>query len=66
MIDSGHLPSGEKLTKDKCLRLLTDKFNNLDIDKANNGVEAFVNKNDLWLWSREYFLDIIHRIKWVT
>ncbi|NIA32032.1 MAG: nucleotidyl transferase AbiEii/AbiGii toxin family protein [Actinobacteria bacterium] len=66
MIDSGHLRPGEKLTKDKCLRLLTDKINGLDIDKAKKDVEKFVKNDDLSLWSPEFFLDIIHRIKWVT
>ncbi|MCH7613995.1 MAG: nucleotidyl transferase AbiEii/AbiGii toxin family protein [Candidatus Marinimicrobia bacterium] len=66
MKNSGHLPSEEKLTKEKCLQLLTDKINGLDINNAKKDVEKFVKNGDLSLWSSEFFLDIIHRIKWKT
>lgn len=66
MINSGHLHSEKRLTKDRCLQLLTDKINGLDINKAKKDVEKFVKNDDLSLWSPEFFLDIIHRIKWKT
>lgn len=66
MINSGHLHSEKRLTKDRCLQLLTDKINGLDINKAKKDVEKFVKNDDLSLWSSEFFLDIIHRIKWKT
>lgn len=66
MKNSGHLDSEEKLTKDKCLQLLTDKINGLDINKAKKDVEKFIKNGDLSLWSPEFFLDIIQRIEWKT
>lgn len=64
MRDSGHLPSNEKLTKEKCLKMLTDKINGLDFANAKKDVEKFVKSGDLDLWSSAFFLDIINRIKW--
>jgi len=66
MKDSGHLHSEEKLIKGKCLQLLTERISGLDFDKAKKDVEKFVKNRDLSVWSSEYYLDIIHQIKWKT
>ncbi|MBC8215818.1 MAG: nucleotidyl transferase AbiEii/AbiGii toxin family protein [Candidatus Marinimicrobia bacterium] len=65
MKDSGHLPSNEKLTEEKCIQLLTEKINSLNFANAKKDVEKFVKNGDLGLWSSEFFLDIIQRIKWM-
>jgi hypothetical protein len=65
MIDSGHLPSNEKLTKEKCIQLLTAKINSLDFNQARKDVEIFVKTDDLSLWSADFFMDIMPRIKWI-
>jgi len=46
--------------------LLTEGINNLDVDQARNEVEPFVkNPENLSIWSREFFLDVASRIKFV-
>ncbi|MBC8213136.1 MAG: nucleotidyl transferase AbiEii/AbiGii toxin family protein, partial [Candidatus Marinimicrobia bacterium] len=62
---SGHLPSNEKLTEEKCIQLLTEKINSLNFANAKKDVEIFVKNGDLGLWSSEFFMDIIQRIKWM-
>lgn len=66
MKNSGHLRSEEKLEKEKCLQLLTDKINGLDINKAKEDVKKFIKKEKLSLWSQEFFIDIIQKIKWIN
>ena len=50
MKDSGHLPSNEKLTEEKCIQLLTEKINSLNFANAKKDVEKFVKNGDLGLW----------------
>ncbi|MBU4426299.1 MAG: hypothetical protein KKB35_06140 [Proteobacteria bacterium] len=46
--------------------LLKKGINNLDVDQARNEVEPFVkNPGNLSIWSREFFLDVVSRIKLV-
>lgn len=66
MKDSGHLPDEDKLSPKKCQQLLTNKINTLDFDSAKKDVEIFVRNGDLSQWSKGFFLDIIHRIKWMV
>ncbi len=65
MKDSGHLPSNEKLSKEKCIQLLTEKIASLDFANAKKDVEKFVKNGDLGMWSADFFLDTIHRINWM-
>jgi predicted nucleotidyltransferase component of viral defense system len=54
------------LTSESFRDLLTKRINNLDVDQARNEVEPFVkNPDNLSIWSREFFLDIVSRIKFV-
>lgn len=54
------------LTSESFIDLLTKRISNLDVDQARNEVERFVkNPENLSIWSREFFLDIISRIKFV-
>ena len=46
--------------------LLIKSINNLDVDQVRNEVESFVkNPENLSIWSQEFFLDIVSRIKFV-
>jgi predicted nucleotidyltransferase component of viral defense system len=54
------------LTSESFRALLTKGINNLDVDQARNEVEPFVkNPEYLSIWSREFFLDVASRIKFV-
>jgi len=64
MKDSGHLPPDEKLTKEKSQQILTDKIHSMDFTMAKKDVGKFLKNGDLNLWSTDFFLDIIHQIKW--
>ena len=44
--------------------LLVDAINRLDVDQARKEVEPFVRiPESLFVWSREFFLDVASRIK---
>lgn len=64
MIQSGHLRADEvPLDKEKFLDLATKAIAKLDVDQARREVEPFVrNLEDLTVWSRELFLDVLRRI----
>lgn len=66
MRQTGHWGGGAPLTSEKFKDLLANVINNLDIDQARKEVEPFIkNPENLSIWSREFFLDVASRIKFV-
>ena len=66
LIQSGHLDKGEVLTDEKCRAMLRERFSVLDIAQAKADVSPFLNsreKQSLDLWSQEYFIKSIDRLK---
>ena len=54
----------EPLTRETLENLLVDVIKNLDIDSARKEVEPFVKMpENLSIWSREFFLDVVSRIE---
>jgi predicted nucleotidyltransferase component of viral defense system len=55
-----------QLTAQEALRLLERGISKLDIESARNEVYPFVrDKDQLSLWSREFFMEIAHRVRFV-
>ena len=66
MRQTGDWKDDSPLTPESFKDLLTKGINNLDVDQARNEVERFVkNPENLSIWSREFFLDVASRIKFV-
>ncbi len=66
MRQTGDWKEDAPLTSESFKDLLTKGINNLDVDQARNEVEPFVkNPENLSIWSREFFLDVASRIKFV-
>jgi predicted nucleotidyltransferase component of viral defense system len=66
MIQSGHLKAGTPMTRDLFLSLMRAAIDALDIVQARREVEPFIKNTDsLQVWSKEFFLDIVQRIKLV-
>ena len=66
MRQTGDWKDDAPLTSESFKGLLTKGINNLDVDQARNEVEPFVkNPENLSIWSREFFLDVASRIKFV-
>jgi predicted nucleotidyltransferase component of viral defense system len=66
MRQTGDWKDDAPLTSESFKDLLTEGINNLDVDQARNEVEPFVkNPENLSIWSREFFLDVASRIKFV-
>ena len=66
MIQSGHLQAGEALNRERFLDLAEKAIQKLDVDQARREVEPFVkNPESLTVWSKEFFLDVVHRIVFV-
>jgi len=54
------------LTSEKFRDLLTHAIHNLDVNQTRKEVEPFVrNPENLSIWSQEFFLDIVSRIRFV-
>jgi predicted nucleotidyltransferase component of viral defense system len=63
MIQTGHWKREDQLDKTRLLQLLQDKFNTVDFELAKKDVKPFIkDEQELALWSREFFLDIIKNI----
>lgn len=61
---SGHWPQKLKLTKEKFLKLLHDKIESLNINAAKDDIGRFVfEKENLTLWSKQYFHDLSEKMK---
>ncbi len=63
---SGHLQVDAQLGYEEFKKLITDKINGLNIQFAKDDIGRFVfNYSDLNLWSKQYFLDLVEKIKLV-
>lgn len=66
MRQTGHWRGDTPLTSEKFNDLLANAVNRLDIDQARKEVEPFIkNPENLSIWSREFFLDVASRVKFV-
>jgi len=66
MRQTGHWRGDAPLTSEKFKDLLANAVNHLDIGQARKEVEPFIkNPENLSVWSREFFLDVASRIKFV-
>ena len=66
MRQTGHWKGDKPFTSESLRELLIKTINKLDVDQARKEVELFVKKpQDLSIWSREFFLDVANRIKFV-
>jgi len=64
MRQSGHWEGMRNLGPDDLQKLLTETVNQLDVDQARREVLPFVkNPETLAIWSREFFLDVVRRIR---
>ncbi len=64
MRQSGDYKEDTELTKNKFLEILESTIDNLDVEKAREEVEPFVdNKTSLELWSKEFFKAAAEKIK---
>jgi predicted nucleotidyltransferase component of viral defense system len=63
---SGSLISKTKLTPKKFLTLLKEKIDSIDVEASKDDIARFVfNPNDLNIWSKQYFLDLAEKIRFV-
>jgi hypothetical protein len=66
MRQTGDWKEDTPLTPEGFKELLINAINNLNINQVRKEVEPFVrNPDDLSVWSREFFLDTITRIKFI-
>ena len=65
--ESGHFAQDKRLTPNHFRDLLRKKINNLDVGAAIIDIKRFVvNQEELKIWSRQYFLDLVERIQIIT
>lgn len=65
-LKSGYNPDIE-LTSSEALKLLNQRISQLDVASAREEVYPFVHDRDqLSLWSREFFWEIANRIRFVV
>jgi predicted nucleotidyltransferase component of viral defense system len=63
-IQSGHLPQEYLLDKKQLLDLIEKKILKTDIEDAIYDIKRFIqNPQDLKIWSKQYFLDLIRMMK---
>jgi predicted nucleotidyltransferase component of viral defense system len=66
MRQSGHWEGKKNLGTDDFLALITEAIGRLDVDQARGEVLPFVrNPEALEVWSREFFLDVVRRVRCV-
>jgi hypothetical protein len=66
MVQTNHWKSGDKISKDRLIQLLQKKFKAVDFDKASQDVRPFIkDKQELALWSQDFFLEIIKSISFI-
>ncbi|MCX6583986.1 MAG: nucleotidyl transferase AbiEii/AbiGii toxin family protein [Candidatus Aminicenantes bacterium] len=64
MIQTGHWKREDNLDKSILLHLLQEKLKAVDIEQIKKDVQPFLkDKQELDLWSRDFFLDIIESIE---
>lgn len=63
MVQTNHWKREDKISKDRLIQLLQEKFKAVDFNKASQDVRPFIkDKQELALWSRDFFLEIIKDI----
>lgn len=63
-LDNQHIDINKEIDKDSLLELLKKRIEALDIAAGKRDVEVFIaDKRVLDVWSREFFIDVIERIK---
>ncbi|MFH1727497.1 MAG: nucleotidyl transferase AbiEii/AbiGii toxin family protein [Pseudomonadota bacterium] len=61
---SGHIGKNAKLSEDSIKKLLIEKINKVDFDKAKSDISMFIKDPDsVKVWSKEFFLDVVSRLK---
>jgi hypothetical protein len=66
MRQTGHWADDSPLTPEKCMGRLEKVIRGMDVNQARREVEPFVKRpEDLSIWSRDFFLDVASRIKFV-
>jgi hypothetical protein len=66
MVQTGDWKEGKTLTDELLLSLLRKTIHEVDLGKARQEVEPFVNNADsLTIWSKKFFLDISPSIVFV-
>ncbi|MBW2689597.1 MAG: nucleotidyl transferase AbiEii/AbiGii toxin family protein, partial [Deltaproteobacteria bacterium] len=64
MRQSGHWEDGDPLAVSSFERLVAESIGSLDVDQARQEVLPFVRQPEaLEVWSREFFTEIVKRIK---
>ena len=64
MIQTHHWEREDELDRDRLLQLLKEKFETVDFELAKRDVSPFIrDKQELALWRREFFFDIIKNIE---
>jgi predicted nucleotidyltransferase component of viral defense system len=64
MIQTGHWKREDKLNRSILLQLLQEKLNAIDIEQIKKDVQPFLkDKQELELWNRDFFLNIIKFIE---
>lgn len=64
MIQTGHWKREDKLDKDRLSKLLKEKFETVDFNRAKQDVRPFIkDKQELDLWSKKFFFDIIKTLE---
>ncbi|MEG1509790.1 MAG: nucleotidyl transferase AbiEii/AbiGii toxin family protein [Clostridia bacterium] len=59
LVQSGFISEDYDLTRDNLIKLLNERFENIDFQKAKEDVIPFIkDKSKLELWSKEFFADI--------
>ena len=63
-LESNEIKIPENLTKENIKELLLERLKTLDVDKAKNCVQPFINDmREIELWSKEFFEAVIENIK---
>jgi len=66
MRQTGDWKENASLTSERCKELLIHAIHGLDVGRTRKEVEPFVRHPEtLSIWSREFFLDIVSRIRFV-
>lgn len=61
---TGHWNNKKILTKEKVIKMLKEKFDNIDLEQAKKDVLKFIdNKDSVLIWSKDFFFDIVKKIK---
>lgn len=68
LVQSGHWKAGDRFEANHCLKLLKEKVQGLDVQQAKADIQPFLTQrslDSLGVWSRDFFLDLTSRIKFI-